>query len=177
MTNRMRDLLDLINERHGKEAIAIFRKYERLNMKICNFKNHRRFSLRCLSDDLIPVSLRLKNNVRTYISDCIIHRAERSLLNERIRAVNNTLVRLEHGRYMYEIKLSGLLDQDLMKNCSEMIEDLKQKRHRDVLERQISKFKRVKLKNTVKQHSSNSTKVDAQTRFKLRHLCQTNVGL
>ena len=34
----MRNILDLINERHGKEVIAIFRKYERLNMKICNFK-------------------------------------------------------------------------------------------------------------------------------------------
>ena len=33
----------------------------------------------------------------------------------RIRAINNTLERLEHGRYMYEIKLLGLLDQDLMK--------------------------------------------------------------
>ena len=80
----MRNLLVLINERHGKEAITIFRKYERLNMKICDFKNHKRFTLRCLNDDLIPVSLRLKNNVRTYRSDCIIHRAERSLLNERI---------------------------------------------------------------------------------------------
>ena len=91
MSNRMRNLLELINNRFGKEAVNIFRKYERLNMKICDLKNNRRFSLRCFSDDLIPVSLKLKNSVRTYKSDCIIHRAERGLLNERNRCINNTL--------------------------------------------------------------------------------------
>ena len=108
MSNRMRNALVLINERFGKEALAIFRKYERLNMKICNFKNHRRFFLRCLGNDMIPVSLKLKNNVRTYKSDCIIHRAEIYLLKKRIRGINNTLEKLEHGRYMYDHKLSTL---------------------------------------------------------------------
>ena len=61
------------------------------------------------------------------------------------REINNTLERLEHGRYMREIKLPALLDQDLMKNCNEMIEDLKEKRHGVALERQISKFQNLKL--------------------------------
>ena len=121
-------------------------------------KNHRRFSLRCLSDDLIPVSLKLKNNVRAYKSNCIIHRAERCLLNERIRGINNTLEKLEHGRYMYEHKLSAILDPDVMINCKGIIEDLKEKRHREVLEWQRLKFERLKLKNTVKQQSGSSGK-------------------
>ena len=57
-------------------------------MKICDYKNHRRFSLRCLGKGITPVSIKLKNNIRTYRSACIISKAERSLLNERIRNVN-----------------------------------------------------------------------------------------
>ena len=38
MTNRMRNIMVLINERFRKEALAIFRKYERLNIEICDFK-------------------------------------------------------------------------------------------------------------------------------------------
>ena len=141
MSNRMRNLLKLVNDRFGKEALTFFRKYESWNMKICKYKNHQRFSLRCLSNDLIPFSLKCKNIVRTYKSGCIIHTAERSLLNKRIREINNTLEKLEHGRYMYEIKLSALLDQHLMENCMDIIEDLKEKRHRQVLETNIKIWK------------------------------------
>ena len=106
-TQKMKELLDDIPNiiSNGKEALAIFRKWENLNMKTCNYRNHRRFSLRCLGNGIIPVSIRLKNNVRIHRSDCIIQRAEKSLLNERIRKVNNILDPLEHDTYMYEVKL------------------------------------------------------------------------
>ena len=105
----MRNLIQIINQEYGKEALAIFRKWENLNMKTCNYKNHRRFLLRCLGNGISPVSIKLKNNVRTYRSDCIIPKAERILLNERIRNVNNILDQLEHDTYMYEVKLSAIL--------------------------------------------------------------------
>ena len=111
-----------------------------------------------MSNDLIPVSLKLKNNVRTYKSDCILHRAERCLLNKRIRGINNTLEKLEHGRYMYEHKLSATVDPDLMENCKGIIDDLKEKRHRQVFEWQRLISERLKLKNTVKQQSGHSGK-------------------
>ena len=53
-----------------------------------------------------------------------------------------------------------------------MIEDLRKKRHREVLERQISKLERLKLNNTVKQHSSNSSKIG-----KSGHLNQVQVQI
>ena len=34
----------------------------KLEVKMANFQNHRRFMLRCLSKGLIPVSIRLKDN-------------------------------------------------------------------------------------------------------------------
>ena len=68
-----------------------FCRWERLEKKMVDFANHRRFTLRCLAEDLIPVSIRLKQNIKTLRGHQIIKKAERALLNERIRSINNTL--------------------------------------------------------------------------------------
>ena len=173
----MRNIFQLTNKEFGKEALAIFRRFESLNMRIRNCKNHQRFFLSCLSNDLIPVSLKLKNNLRTYKNDCIIYRAERSLLNERIRNINNSLEKLEHDRYMYELKLSAIVGPDLMIECKGLIEDLRKTRNKKVLEQQKSKFERLWHK---KQHGGNSSKnlkkMAAQT-MSTHHQCQTSDGL
>ena len=96
--------------------------------------------MRCLGNGIIPVSIRLKNNVRTQRSDNIIQRAERSLLNERIREVNIILDWLKHDTYMYETKLSAILSQDHMKECKEFITDHKELRHKLVMECQTKKY-------------------------------------
>ena len=59
---------------------------------MADFKNHRRFSLRCLSKDIIPVSIRLKSNIGTSRSLNILKKVER------IRSINNTLEMLECQR-------------------------------------------------------------------------------
>ena len=55
-----------------------------------DFQNQRKFLLRCLSAD-IPVSIKLKSNIRLPKGYSIIKRAEKALLNERIRTVNNII--------------------------------------------------------------------------------------
>ena len=46
--------------------------------KESNYKNHRKFTLRCISKDLIPVSIRLKatRNSRSRRAREIIHKAK-----------------------------------------------------------------------------------------------------
>ena len=112
-------------------------------MKMCDYQNHRRFSLRCLGNGIIPVSIRLKNNVRTQRSNCIIQKAERSLLNERIREVNCILDRLEHDTYMYKTKMSALISKDHMAQCIKFIETHKEDRYQMVRDRQIKKYQRL----------------------------------
>ena len=139
----MRNIIQIINQEHGKEALTIFRKWENLNMKICDYENHRRFSLRCLGNGIIPVSIRLKNHIRTQRSDNIIYKAEKSLLNERIREVNNTLNILKHDVYMYRNKLSGILREDLMEESLRFIKEHRESRHKRVMERQIKKYNKL----------------------------------
>ena len=55
-----------------------------MEMKMVDFQNHRRFTLRCLSKDLIPVSIKLKTTVKTPKGIYIVRKAERMLMNERL---------------------------------------------------------------------------------------------
>ena len=93
-----------------------------------------------MSKDITPVSLKLKNNIGTYNSKCIIHKTERKLLNERIRNINNTIENLEHVKYMYECELKGIVSKEIYKECEEYMEYAKDTMHNNVLQRQVSKF-------------------------------------
>ena len=131
--NRMRRLPLIIEQEFGKNTLELYRKLERTVLKIPDYQNHRRFSLRCLSKDIIPVSLKLKNNIGTHKSKCIIHNTERKLLNERIRNINNIIENLEHVKYMYEVELKGTVGKEIYQECEIYIENAKETRHNKVL--------------------------------------------
>ena len=82
--NRMRSIHLHLRREYGKENVNTFRQWEKIENKMADFSNHRRFSLRCFSQDLIPVSIRLRSTIKTPKGHQIIRKAERALLNERI---------------------------------------------------------------------------------------------
>ena len=84
----MRNLL--IGKEIGKEVFILCR-----NMENCEqdqqLQEPSKILSKVLSKDVIPLSLTLKNNMKTNRSVCIIHGAEKRLLNECIRNNNNTI--------------------------------------------------------------------------------------
>ena len=80
--------------------------------KMADFRNHRRFSLKCLSYDVIPVSIRLKTNVRTAKGLEIIKKTERKLLNKHIRSINNTIELYMYDRDSLVLQLEEKLDNN-----------------------------------------------------------------
>ena len=108
---------------------------------MANFQNHHRFSLKCLKCDVIPVSIRLKTNVRTTKGLEIIRRAERKLLNECIRSINNSL-----ELYMYEKELickqleERLKHSTILEDCKNFIQRIIESRHHRLMARQKRKF-------------------------------------
>ena len=86
----MRGLVKLLQPRYGRKASATYRKWEKIEIKMSDYRNHLKFSLRCLDRGLIPVSLRLKNLLRTQKGKEIIYKTERRLLNKRIKNINLT---------------------------------------------------------------------------------------
>ena len=73
----------------------------------------------------MDVSL-LKNLVKIRKGEGIIHKAEKQLLNERIRNINYTLKCYEHERYMYQNEIKDLIDQEIWNACMAEIERVKE---------------------------------------------------
>ena len=136
----MRGLIKLIQQKYGKIAIETYRKWEKIEIKMSDYRNHLRFSPRCLDRGLIPVSLRLKNLLRTERGRDIIYKTEKRLLNERIKNINMTLKHYEQEAYMYQHDLKQQIEQNWWEECKLEINKVRERRHKKVLERQTNKF-------------------------------------
>ena len=111
-----------LSKEYGKENVKIFCQWEKIERKMPDFDNHRRFTLRCLKEDLVPVSIRLSNNIRTPKGFQIIRRAEKALLNERVRSINNTINMLKTQRDTCIDHLSKAINEEWVDKCKEFIE-------------------------------------------------------
>ena len=96
--------------------------------------DHRSFSLRCLSKDITPVSIRLKSNLETPKGHYIIRKAERALLNESIRSINNTINLFLYQRDTCIDQLNRMLDKETMEECEKFINMTVGSRHKRTLE-------------------------------------------
>ena len=93
-----------------------------------------------LKNDIIPVSVRLNTNICTTKGLDIIRRAEKQLLNECIRSINNQLEMFMFKRDTCSLKLKGIIDQKTMEECEKLIKNVIESRHKRVLERQRAKY-------------------------------------
>ena len=148
LPNRMRNIHTYIGSEYGKERVQTFGHWEKLQYKMADFENHRRFSLRCLSKDIIPVSVRLKSNIKTPKGEYIVRKVERDVLNESVRSINNTITmfKMQWGTCINNLEKE--IDRDTMNDCYDFIKVRRERRHFKTLERQLSKFYRLCQKNT-----------------------------
>ena len=117
----MRNLHLQIRQEYGIGNVKIFRRWEKLEYKMAAFQNHRIFTLRCLKEDLIPVSAKLKSNFKTPRAKNIIKKAERALLNERVRNINNTITMATIERDTCMNALSEVFSKEVMEECGKLI--------------------------------------------------------
>ena len=121
---------------------------------MADFGNHQRFTLRCLDYRFIPVSCRLKNSIRTPRNYDIIRRAERQLMNERVRNINSSLNMFGIKSNTCGNQLAGKTDKQLFSECLKSMVRIKQARHIKTLTRQLKKFDRLQQKHYGGLHSN-----------------------
>ena len=138
----MRNIHLYIQLEYREENVKEFWKWKKIENKMADFKNHRGFLLRCLSKDVIPVSSRVKSNIKTPKGYHIIKKAERALLNERIRSIN-TINMFICQRDTCIDQLNRVLDKATMKKCAKFINMTRESRHKKTLECQRLKFERL----------------------------------
>ena len=136
---------------YDREIVKKFCQWEKYEKKMADFANHRRFTLRCLAEDLVPVSRCLKQNIKTPKGLQIIRKAERALLNERVRSINNTLNMLKSLRDTCMNELERVFNEDWMARCKDFIEVGRGKHHLQTLKRQKDKFNRLLHKKQVRE--------------------------
>ena len=117
-------------------------------LKMANFKNHRQFTLRCLSNSIIPVSVQLKSNIKTPKCIYIIKKAEKALLNERVKTINNMI-----NMFSWQIntcieELENAIKKEDMEECYRFIEGQRETRHLRTQKRQLEKFQRLCQRST-----------------------------
>ena len=83
----MRNLHKFIEEKHGKDSLHLLWEWESLEIKDSDYRNHWRFTSRCISKDLIPVSVKLRSTINIRTAKEIIQWAERQLLQDRAMGI------------------------------------------------------------------------------------------
>ena len=142
---------------YGRENVKIFQQWEKYERKMADFANHRRFTLRCLSKGLVPVSICLTKNIKTPKGLQIVRRAERALMNKRIRSINNNLNMVSDLRDTYKHQLREVLNDEWMDRCTVFIEVGREKQHLKTLERQKHKFERLLAREKVREGDRTTT--------------------
>ena len=82
-----------------------------------DYSKHKRFSLQNLSAGITPVRIRFKSTVKTSESFEIIRKAEKQLLNDRIRTISNTIKVRSWERDPCINQFANVVDQVTFKEC------------------------------------------------------------
>ena len=94
--NKDSNLISDLRDKYGENSVSLFRKWENTTKKMADYKNHRRFMLKCIKASITPVSCKLNPpSFRSNKSYQIIHKAEKQLLYECIRNINGILAMLD----------------------------------------------------------------------------------
>ena len=81
----MRNLHKFILENYGIESLRPLRDWKRFQLRQCDFKNHRIFTLRCIHSELVPVSIILKSTLKSERAKKILRTAEKKLTSDQVK--------------------------------------------------------------------------------------------
>ena len=136
----MRNLHLIILQEFGIEARCLLREWERLRLRSSDYRNHRIFSLRCIHNELVPVSIKLKSTLDTPKARQIIRKAEKDLLQAWVKAINNILDQVDREIQECKAKLASNISVERLEECQGFINKVSELRFNKVKQRQINKL-------------------------------------
>ena len=156
------NLFQDLRRNYGQGTVKTLRACENIEKKTSNFRNHRVFTLRCRDKGLIPPSLRLKCPINTQKARDIVQKAEKELLRERIRVINNKIEKLDQKKSRLNANLNSRGFPDNIKTAvSEHLAKSREKSFQDGRARQQGKYDRLVEKQ--KKSKENITKFSSST--------------
>ena len=136
----MRNLHQILLQEYGVETQCLFRDWERLQLRASDYKNHRIFTLRCLHKELIPVSIKLKSTLKTEKARKIIRKAEKDLLQARIKAINSILDNVAKQTEECRPQLVSIISEQRLRECQGFVDMVGKIRFTEVKQMQLNKY-------------------------------------
>ena len=136
----MRNLHNILLQEDRIEARRLFRLWEKLRIRASKYKNHRIFTLRCLHNDLIPVSIKLKSTLKSTRANKILRKAEKDLLQARIKTINFTLDNTSKQLEECRSQLVAIISTQRLRECQDFVDKVGEIRFNKVKQRQLNKF-------------------------------------
>ena len=90
--------------------------------------------LRCLHNDLVPVSIKLKSTLRSERAKKILRTAEKQLLQTRLKSINSLLHNNAKQLELTRSEIASILPAPRYQQCQEFIDKIKETRFTKVRE-------------------------------------------
>ena len=157
----MRNLHQILLQEDGVEAWHLFRLWEKLWLRASEYKIHRIFTLGCLHNDLIPTSIKLKSTLKSARANKILRKAEKELLQTRVKSINYILDNTSQQLEEYRSQLASIISAQRIRECQDFIDKVGEIRFDKVKQRQLNKFNLLikrKEGNITRSNNTNSNK-------------------
>ena len=155
-----------IKEQYGIEALQQLCLWEKNVLRASDYRNHRMITLKCISHNLTPVSIKLKpTKSKPKISTSarkIIERAERQLMQDRVRGINKVIEVSDNNRNNNKARIASLVTSADLDRCGNFIEKVREERYNRVKDRQVRKFHNLYSKNKQNQNN-NRVRLDSRS--------------
>ena len=136
----MRNLHQILLQEDGEKVLCLFRLWEKLRLRASEYKNHRIFTLRCIHNDLIPVSIKLKSTIKSARANKILIKAEKELLQTRVKSVNYILVNTSKQLEECRSQLASIISAQRLRQCQDFVDKVGESRFNKVKQRQLNKY-------------------------------------
>ena len=137
---------------------CLFRDWERLWLRSSDYKNQRIFTLRCLHKDLVLVSIKLKSTLKTDRAKKIVRKAEKDLIQARIKSINSIIDNVGKQTELCRSKLASIISTERLRECQGFVDKVGEIRFNKVKHRQTKKFQNLvnKKEGNITRFSNNN---------------------
>ena len=162
----MRNLHQLLLQEDGIEVQCLFRLWEKLQLRASKYKNHRIFTLRCIHNDLVPSSIKLKSTFKSTRSNQTLRKAEKDLLQAIVKSINYILDQTSKQLEECRSKLATIISTQKLRECQDFIDKVGEIRFNKVKLRQLNKLNLLTIRkegNITRSNNTNTNNLASRT--------------
>ena len=140
--------------------------WQKLPLRASEYKNHRIFTLRCLHNDLIPTSIKLKSTLKSTRANKILRKAEKELLQTWVKSINYILDKTSQQLEECRSQLAPIISAQRLRECQDFVDKVGEIRFNKVKQRQLNKFKLLinrKEGNITRSNNTNPNNLTSQS--------------